>query len=134
MMSRHQVPYTATELFSFPIMLRTLPWIINLEKNVIMYMFIGVYKNLYSTVCICESLPTGWTVISGQDDKSCEMLTSGIQRCYASIGIKLPQENIQSIMSVPLDYTEICWYSFPYKSMTCPKYNKRIHEIFFKKY
>lgn len=50
MMSRHQVPYTATELFYFPIMLRTLPWIINLEKNVIMYMFIGVYKNLYSTV------------------------------------------------------------------------------------
>ena len=33
MMSRHQVPYTATELFSFPIMLWTLPWIINLEKK-----------------------------------------------------------------------------------------------------
>lgn len=53
------------------------------------------------TIVISDNL----IVVSGQ---TCDMLTSGIQRCYASIGIKLPQEDIKSILSVPLDYIDTC--------------------------
>ncbi|XP_011425285.1 uncharacterized protein [Magallana gigas] len=66
-------------------------------------------------------------VVSGQ---TCDMLTSGIQRCYASIGIKLPQEDIKSILSVPLDYIDTCGMDYSefflcYESiiMMCPDYN-----------
>lgn len=59
------------------------------------------YYAIYMYNVISDNL----IVVSGQ---TCDMLTSGIQRCYASIGIKLPQEDIKSVMSVPLDYIDTC--------------------------
>ncbi|XP_062605552.1 uncharacterized protein LOC134267343, partial [Saccostrea cucullata] len=68
-------------------------------------------------------------VLAQNEQNTCEMLTSGIQRCYAIIGIKLPAENIKSIMSVPLDYLDTCEMNLEqffvcYESiiLMCPNY------------
>lgn len=79
------------------------------------------------SVCLVLLTLDNLNVVSGQ---TCDMLTSGIQRCYASIGIKLPQDDIKSIMSVPIDYINTCGVDYSefflcYESiiMMCPDYN-----------
>ncbi|XP_056009296.1 uncharacterized protein LOC125679762 [Ostrea edulis] len=80
-----------------------------------------------STVNVLEHL---WgTGFAQNENTGCDMLTSGIQRCYATIGIKLPQENIQSIMSIANDYIKTCGINLDqffvcYESVVlmCPNY------------
>ncbi|KAK3101820.1 hypothetical protein FSP39_006596, partial [Pinctada imbricata] len=59
------------------------------------------------------------TGLSSQVNGDCSMMISGIHRCYDMIDMKIPQTNLESFLSVPLDYIQSCGTFKQEEFLTC---------------